>query len=484
MNITTSPYKNENFNYENMHDNLKLYKNVNNNLDLVIDSKEFIYNPNTLTKTKKRRGRKKQSHKNFGIEMSEIRRFLNHGSRKESSKVVLEVDDFKWNYDNSNNNSNYTFNQTKNEENSNIRKNNSNGAITLIWERSNSIFFLANPKIEVEYANNNMKFTAKYNSPTKIKFDYLKVKTFSSFNQNMRLFKHLSNSDYNHEVSNKSSENGYFLGKSFAEDYLKSNIISSFTIFYSESQLEKIFNFKSNFKINNRFAILENKTNDTCSLILVDSSSFFSFFLPGEYCVISINNSLLQDELSIVNSNNFAVLKNVEIDIERDKKLVSLSNIYNVTNWMFLDLNDYEDSEKANLISLKNENMLKSNEICNLNRKIENLIDENNTLVNRLIEKEAAINNLTHLNEVLTVANKKISDTSNENKQFESSFNSFFCVKFMNNVRNSVFIDCGHIINCYECNIKVMKSKRKAASFFPCPICNKDNPNCIKLLFG
>jgi hypothetical protein len=373
-------------------------------------------------------------------------------------------------------------------------------------------------KVTLTYLNFHVKFSVNYVFKTSTLPQELKIISFFSLDQNHKL-KNL--------FTDKNYPPFYF---NFNERKVEDYLISSFSITGLDSPAEEFYNLVSNLKLENNYALLSNRLENKQTLILIDTKKFYhSEFLPdSEYSILYFRDEIFQDLLKID--------KQAEISILTDFYSSESPQIFNVTeeknlslSSIFLDLSNKRSKQSETLINLnyqlrKNKEELKTMQILldkkncenemmsqkvydyeNLNKShqkdliyymsLETSLKEKDSLIQLLEEKVDEIENKRSSE----YAKGQIYSSEKENKfKVESRLNmgdSFLCHDCKTNTRETVLINCGHSLHCYECisnygrkkkrkNCKTNKKKEvvnKCDIVVVCPICKVESQSYLIL---
>ena len=285
--------------------------------------------------------------------------------------------------------------------------------------------------------------------------------------------------------------------------YLQNEVLNEFTIVnVPDSQKDNYSKF--NFLLNssfNMFGVLENKINKQTSLLLTNNN-FSGCGSKGEYFILSVESYLIREDIISQESVNasFIKLKNKEI-IELKEKLNSydlkIAGIENESNLIEKKIiltkakikkeKELGSIEKQNRIVEQEKIKATMKELVNIYEKRIETLQKNSSkiLTNnfyKAVLKEDDNENMNPEEKQELIKNRLI----NENEYF-------LCVICMQNIRNCVFLDCGHLLSCFDCAVNMDKNnqgkKYLSDSFIKngdicCPLCKVINKKYRRILLG
>jgi hypothetical protein len=292
------------------------------------------------------------------------------------------------------------------------------------------------------------EFTIKENSKLRINF-HSKVNLLSV------IFNCKSKEKIKHLIINRFSSNAEYdiLIKLLTKDasYITRMEICSFSIISIDSCAEQMFNLFSNFKIDSKFAILENKFCCGKTLILLDCKKISEKILLNhrsletqEYIILSLNNKYLiqqkmNERLSLQRVFSFSLIP------KNDNIFIQTTNLHQNT----------PIDEKCKLEIIQGFfqcNVEKVDNFCviELLNDEQELIKFNTKNLFGIIKKEGENNQLL----------------CNQNQSHIESL----CIICCQNRRDSILLDCGHAVYCLSCADLIVEELR-------CRPCKKNSNN-------
>jgi len=334
-------------------------------------------------------------------------------------------------------------------------------------------------------------------------FDHLYVEKFMSLEENEVFFMEILKKQKNEKFS------------------LSKDILTEISYNKANKNSKEFNKFLTDFdEAPNRFVLLENRLTADNVLILINNK-FLNYNNTSDFYIIKINAELFKETSIVIENSDYT------------ENINSIEEICNYSNNGLVVDPEIVNQKNIDILKLKEEICYKLNKAIELDERNKKLLEAFDKIKIKLkktkiacsndkkisiLEQEKLSNKMKSLinsyeDQLSILQNKIAKNAVNESNKFtvesvdqyeiiekaDSEENNiggnFICVICLSNKRNCCFIDCGHLLCCFECSLNndpnyTLKTLKLCINEYNvtngaivCPLCKRLNKKYRKIFF-